>query len=217
MTDVYNLTGGKQSVTKYYIGVFSDYKAYQIVKNYNLYPKYFSFGTTDYNDSATATAEKGLNETTFDFDSWATEVLFKHYNNQNSLTSKNGSEIDNLNSIYFELGEGYTALATIDASTGAITVDNASYTLNGQEFIQIRIYVKASGETGQYINDNLEFSGNNYNNAAITVSVYLKAYEVATDANNLNYTSYFIKDANNKFVTPTGAFDSGTIYYKPCV
>lgn len=176
LTDVYNLTGGKQSVTKYYIGVFEDdSKAYQIVKNYNLYPKYFDFGTTDYNDSATATAERGLNETTFDFDSWATEVLFKHYNNQNSSTSKNGSEIDNLNSIYFELGEGYTALATIDASTGAITVDNASYTLNGQEFIQIRIYVKASGETGQYIDDNLEFSGNNYNNAAITVSVYLRA------------------------------------------
>ena len=181
-------SAGKQLITKYYVAVSSDGEYYQIVKKYNVYPSLFGFSTDDINHRVYAeldcncVGDEKLNckHNTFEFKTWSDEVNANYYGAENEVIGEflkaKGEDVSQL---YFELGDKDTTSASINKADGTITIDRDKYILDGTNFITINIYAKASGENGLYIDNNLSYSGNEYNEPVFTVYVYLKEANVA--------------------------------------
>ncbi len=186
LVDMGSLTNGALKITKYYIvkSSESDGYVYQFVKDYNVYPKYFDFDTDDVNHRVQAEANETSSTSTYTFDlsSWGDEVSIKTYNDSAEIVNiKLNGDIE-IDALHFELGEEDTTNAKIDASTGRLSVNASKYNLNGEEYVTIKIYVKASGEKSTYISDKIStniYSGNRYNTPMITVRVYLNANTAA--------------------------------------
>ncbi len=175
LADVGNLANGVLKATKYYVVKSRDNKYYQFVKNYNIYPKYFEFETDDVNDRVDAEANTyTATDTvyTFNLASWANDVFIKYYDQYGELKTV-GLDTAQVKALYFELGDKDTTSASIDGVTGEITVDKSKYILNGEQYITVKIFVKASGENAEFIDDRYVFSGNDRNSEEILVRVYL--------------------------------------------
>ena len=188
--DAGNFAGGKLLITKYYIAKsIANGESYQFLKDYNVYPKYFDISTSDpINNRIEAQAGMeenvgGIDYHTFELGRWGTDVSLTYYNPENNanLTKlfvdayTDGVNDLDISPFYFELGEKGTTSAMIDPETGKLYAKKSEYKLNGDEYVSINIYVKASGENSEFVDDNLPFSGNDNNKPMINVKIYLNS------------------------------------------
>ena len=175
--DMGNLTSGHKTMTKYYIAHYTKdaiSEQYQFEKEFNIYPTYFNFSTTDVNNRVTAEREDDIDGySTFNLNKWGDEVTIYQYDTSRQLSPLYLKDIPDLKRVYFEIGDENLTNATIDED-GVLKVKTDQYKLNGEEYITINIYVRASGENALYISDILDYSGNIYNKPMLTVKVYLK-------------------------------------------
>ena len=182
--DAGNLVDGKLLITRYYLARCgagdANGQTYQFMKDYKVYPRYFDLSTTDpINNRIESTAGAvetvdGIAYHTFNLSGWGGDVILTYYGTIGSSSTVRLNAVD-ISPFYFELGEKGTTSAKIDPDTGKLYAKTSEYKLNGDEYISINIYVKASGENRKYVDDNLPFSGNDNNKPKITVKIYLNS------------------------------------------
>lgn len=177
LADMGSLTNGYQQITKYYIVKYvtdGNAEYYQYDKIYNIYPTYYNATTTSIINRIDAfkTGENG-NYYEFEVSNWGEELDLQTPSGKsyNSIGSIKLSEAE-IGCFYFELGDKNTTAATI-SSDGTLRVKKSEYNLNGDEYVTINMYVKASGELGEYNSDKLDYSGNMLNTPLITIRLYL--------------------------------------------
>lgn len=179
LTDMGSLTNGYQQITKYYIVKYAaankNAEYYQYDKIYNIYPTYYN-ATTESIINRIDTYKTGEDDNYYYFgvSDWGQSLdlqTLREGGNYN-VTEPIKLSSTEIGCFYFELGDENTTAAKI-SSDGKLAAKKSEYNLNGDEYVTINVYIKASGEMGGYYDDTMSYSGNNLNRPLITIKLYL--------------------------------------------
>lgn len=179
LTDMGSLTNGYQQITKYYIVKYAaankNAEYYQYDKIYNIYPTYYN-ATTESIINRIDTYKTGEDDNYYYFgvSDWGQSLDLQTLKEGGNYNVTEPIKLSNteIGCFYFELGDENTTAAKI-SSDGTLAIKKSEYNLNGQEYVSINVYIKASGEMGEYYDDTMSYSGNNLNRPLITIKLYL--------------------------------------------